>query len=74
MFSYVSRCNTSIWSIDMSANIDVFNAPRNSTLKGKLEKRVEALEQDVTELTILLHEFIQSEIADLKDVKSRWEH
>ena len=58
----------------MSANIDVFNAPRNSTLKGKLEKRVEALEQDVTELTILLHEFIQSEIADLKDVKSRWEH
>ena len=56
----------------MSANIDVFNAPRASTLKGKLEKRVEDLEQDVTELTILLHELLQRE--RIRDPGSNWEH
>ena len=56
----------------MSANIDVFSPPRTSTLTGKLEKRVEALEQDVTELTILLHELLQRE--RIRDPGSQWEH
>ena len=58
----------------MSINIDVFSSPRTSTLTSKLEKRVEALEEDVTELTVLLHEFLQSEVDELKEVRRRWEH
>jgi uncharacterized coiled-coil protein SlyX len=31
----------------MSANLDCYNTPRRSTLKSKLEKRIEALELQV---------------------------
>jgi len=43
----------------MSINIDVFSPPHTSSLKSKLEKRVEALEEEVTELTVLLQELLQ---------------
>ena len=45
----------------MSANIDVFSPRRPSTLKTELDKRVEALEQDVTDMAVLLHDFLQRE-------------
>ena len=72
MFNYVSRCNICVWCIDMSANIDVFSPPRTSTLKSKLEKRVEALEQDVTELTVLLQDLLRRE--ELQACAAEWKH
>jgi hypothetical protein len=45
----------------MSANIDVFSPRRPSKLKTELDKRVEALEQDVTDMAVLLHDFLQRE-------------
>ncbi len=57
----------------MSANIDVFSPPKTSTLKSELEKRVSALEQDVTEISMLLHELLQRE--HIKEIPGRrWEH
>ncbi len=56
----------------MSANIDAFSPPKTSTLKSELEKRVSALEQDVTEISMLLHELLQRE--RIRDPGSNWEH
>ena len=43
----------------MSANLDGYNTPRKSTLKSELEKKVEALEERVQEITELLQDNIE---------------
>jgi RNA processing factor Prp31 len=47
----------------MSANIDVFSPPRNSTLTSKVDKRIEELEQAVSKLSLQVSR-LQSDVKE----------
>jgi hypothetical protein len=58
--------------VELKRTNDGYVGAGTHTGQDKIYKRIEALEQDVTELTILLHELLQRE--RIRDPGSQWEH